>query len=91
MCILLGHQVIDGGELQDRIALEWLFEEALGHRGRAQQQRAHIQPHDGGRQQSGRREHGEAPADVFRDRQDRRIVAMSVRLEQVAQLARRRR
>ena len=42
---LLGHQVVDGGVLQDRVALERLFEEALGHRRGAEQQGAHVEAH----------------------------------------------
>jgi len=38
--IFFGHQVVDAGELQHGIALERLFEEALGHGGSAQEQGA---------------------------------------------------
>ena len=43
LAVLLGHQVVDGRELQHRVALERLLEEPLGHRRRPEQQRPHVQ------------------------------------------------
>src|SRR5262249_31786050 len=85
---LLAHQVVDGGKLQGRVALEGFFEEPLGHGGGTLEQSAEIEPHQGSRQQARRREDREAAADVVWNRQDL-LVGIALGLEQLTQRARR--
>ena len=79
----LRHQVINSSELQDWVALEWLFQELAGHCRRALQERAHIQTHGRCRQQTDRREHRKAAADIVRDIEDI-IVLKPVGLAELA-------
>ncbi len=84
----LGQEIIDSGKLEYRVALEWLFEETLGHGRGAEQQGAHVQSHQGGRQQARRREYGVTSSNMIGGRQHVGVV-VALRLEQRGQLARR--
>src|SRR5262249_38567514 len=57
--------MVDRRKLQYRVAVERLFKKALGHRRRAQQQRANIEPHNGGRQKPRGREYRKSTTDVI--------------------------
>ena len=81
----LGHQVVDGGILEDGIAIERFLQEAAGHGRSAEQHGANVESHDRGGQQAGRGEDAEASADIVGDREDV-VVRVPFRPDQVAEL-----